>query len=227
MRPHLRLPAPTRSGAVGTVGSLLTHGAVVAATLVGGGAAARPADEGPPRDRLMMFVPENSSPPPSAAQQASTATAGDEGSETTDREGPGGGRRAGAREAPARDQASANSEAANSVNILGADAPLGRVYRMVEVDSVALRDTASVAPEYPESLQRRGIEGWVVARFVVDTSGAVIPRSVQIVSSTSSDFTKAVTTALPQMRYRPAVRRGRVVRQEVEQEFRFRVARFP
>jgi TonB family protein len=96
------------------------------------------------------------------------------------------------------------------------------VYTSDQVDSVAVR----VGPEgwrvpYPPSLQAAGVRGSVAAEFVVDTLGRVEPSRLGIVSSTDRFFSAAVAGALPAAQFRPAVRRGRRVRQLVRQTFEF------
>jgi hypothetical protein len=49
--------------------------------------------------------------------------------------------------------------------------------------------------------------------------------TIQVVSSDDPRFTESVRTALAQMLFRPAKRAGRTVRQLVQQQFRFRIAR--
>lgn len=227
MTPQLRFPVSHPTSPLGLVASVLAHSGVALSMLVASTAASDDALEQTPQERLTLVIPEMTSPPPSTAHVAAEAARGDEGTSAVTRESDRGSLRAGARTADRNDSPSDASDAANSVNVLGMDAKLSRVYQVIDVDSAAVRDPASSAPIYPEYLQRRGIEGWVVARFVVDTLGAIEASSVVIVSATSTAFTQAVLEALPTMRYRPALLRGRTVRQEAEQMFRFRVARGP
>jgi TonB family protein len=69
-----------------------------------------------------------------------------------------------------------------------------------------------------------GTEGVVQALYVVDTTGRVDTTSVQVLRSDDRRFTESVLTALGGMRFRPAMRAGKAVRQLVEQQFRFRIA---
>lgn len=227
MTPRLRLPAAATASPLGLVASLIAHLGTAGVVAVAGSAASAvdPWDEAP-ESRLTLIAPENTSPPPSSAQQAAQSTRGDDGSSTATRESERGALRAGARNANAGPAPSAASEARNTANVLGVEATVSKVFRVIEVDSAAVRDPESGAPIYPEELQRRGIEGWVTLQFVVDTLGHVEPSSVRVANSTSSAFTAAVLEAVPQMRYRPALRNGRPVRQEAEQVIRFQVARF-
>jgi len=225
--PRLRLPVAAAGSPLAFAASLLAHLGTAFTVAVAGSAASdtNPWDEAE-SSRLTLIAPENTSPPPSTAQVAAQTTRGDDGTSTATRESDRGALRAGSRAAEAGDAPSAASEAMNSANVLGAEAQVSRIYRMIEVDSAAERDPTSGAPIYPEALQRRGIEGWVTLQFVVDTLGYVELGSVRVVSTTSSAFTAAVLEAVPQMRYRPALRAGRPVRQEAEQVIRFQVARF-
>jgi TonB family protein len=97
----------------------------------------------------------------------------------------------------------------------------------IEVDSAVMRDPTSAAPEYPPRLLAVGIAGEVTARYVVDTLGAVDTTSFTVVQSSRSEFAEAVRRALPGMHFRPAMQRGRLVRQWVEQTFHFRIERKP
>ena len=95
---------------------------------------------------------------------------------------------------------------------------------MLEVDRMVERYEGSAAPIYPPRLSAMGKEGRVQATFVVDTTGQVDMASVQVLASDDPEFTESVRTALGGMRFRPATRRGRAVRQLVEQRFSFRIA---
>ena len=80
-------------------------------------------------------------------------------------------------------------------------------------------------PRYPLTLERAGIEGDVVAQFVVDTVGRVEPWSVNVLDATHGEFARTVRERIPGLRFLPARARGRVVRQLVEQRFHFEVVR--
>jgi TonB family protein len=97
----------------------------------------------------------------------------------------------------------------------------------IEVDSAVVRDPTSAAPEYPPRLLAAGIAGEVTARYVVDTLGLVDTTSYTVVLASRAEFSDAVRTALTGMRFRPAMQRGRLVRQWVEQTFHFRIQRKP
>ena len=80
-------------------------------------------------------------------------------------------------------------------------------------------------PAYPSLLQSQGVEGQVIAQFVVDTEGRVEVETFKVLESSHDLFTAAVRRALPQMRFQPAEVGGRKVKQLVQQPFVFNVAR--
>ena len=79
-------------------------------------------------------------------------------------------------------------------------------------------------PVYPERLRAMGVDGRVVARFVVERNGRVESEPI-ILSATAGEFAASVKRYLASARYRPAVIRGQAVRQLAEQEFDFTVGR--
>jgi Gram-negative bacterial TonB protein C-terminal len=96
-------------------------------------------------------------------------------------------------------------------------------FSVLEVDEMVQRYPTSAAPIYPRELAAIGTEGLVQALYVVDTSGLVDTTTIKVVLSDDPRFTESVWTALGQMRFRPAKRDGKTVRQLVEQKFRFKV----
>jgi len=95
----------------------------------------------------------------------------------------------------------------------------------IEVDSTAERDPTSEGPAYPAALLAKQVEGVVLATFVIDSTGHADLASFAVMASTDTAFTTAVRTALPRMKYRPAVFRGHTVAQLVEQAFTFKIAK--
>jgi protein TonB len=93
----------------------------------------------------------------------------------------------------------------------------------VEKPVIALGDGAR--PRYPDLLRSAGVEGEVLAQFVVDTTGHVEPGSIRVLRSAHALFAQAVERALPQARFIPAEAGGRRVRQLVQQPFAFAIAR--
>jgi TonB family protein len=102
--------------------------------------------------------------------------------------------------------------------------PTDSVFTMLEVERMVERYEGSAAPVYPPDLSALGKQGSVQATFVVDTTGRVDLTSVQVLASDDPEFTESVRAALGDMRFRPATRGGRAVRQLVEQRFNFRIA---
>jgi len=81
----------------------------------------------------------------------------------------------------------------------------------------------SAAPAYPLELMTKGVQGSVLVRYVVDTTGFADPASLEILNATHAAFAQSVKDALPYMRFHPARIGGRKVRQMVEQPFIFRI----
>jgi TonB family protein len=100
-------------------------------------------------------------------------------------------------------------------------------FSVLQVDEMAERYESSAAPIYPRDLLAIGLEGLVQTIYVVDTSGMVDTTSVEVVRSDDPRFTESVRTALGKMRFRPAKRGGKTVRQLVTQQFRFRIVPEP
>lgn len=73
----------------------------------------------------------------------------------------------------------------------------------------------------------KGIQGSVLATFVVDETGRPDVNTYLALESTDTLFALAVRNALPRMKFRPAKRNNITVRQQVEQRFSFRVVKVP
>jgi protein TonB len=78
---------------------------------------------------------------------------------------------------------------------------------------------------YPDAMRAANREGEVYTMFVVDERGLVDTSSFRVVKSTDPAFTAAVRAALPTMRFTPARKAGRAVRQVVELPFTFALQR--
>jgi protein TonB len=81
------------------------------------------------------------------------------------------------------------------------------------------------APIYPEDLKSAGVEGQVLAQFVVNESGRYESGTLKILNSSNSQFTAAVKDALPRMRFSAAQIGGRKVQQLVQMPFQFHITR--
>jgi TonB family protein len=97
------------------------------------------------------------------------------------------------------------------------------VFSVLQVDEMVERYAESAAPVYPRDLLAVGAEGVVQASYVVDSSGQVDTTTIQVMRSDDPRFTESVRTALGRMRFRPAKRAGKAVRQLVQQQFRFQI----
>ena len=100
----------------------------------------------------------------------------------------------------------------------------GRAYDAAEVE-VAVTVIGNTVPEYPSALRSAGIEGRVVAEFVVTELGRADPLSLRIISATNDSFAASIRQALPRMRFRPARIGQHTVPQLVQQQFVFRLDR--
>jgi protein TonB len=81
------------------------------------------------------------------------------------------------------------------------------------------------APEYPSMLKDQGVEGQVIAQFVVNESGRYEPGTLKILNSSNPQFTAAVKDALPRMKFSAAQIGGKKVQQLVQMPFQFHIAR--
>jgi hypothetical protein len=98
------------------------------------------------------------------------------------------------------------------------------VFSVLEVDETVERYDGSAAPVYPRDLLAIGAEGVVQATYVVDTTGLVDTTTIEVLQSDDPRFTASVRSALGGVRFRPAKRGGKAVRQLVGQQFRFQIA---
>ena len=94
-----------------------------------------------------------------------------------------------------------------------------------QVEKQAEVAPGNTPPRYPEVLRSAGVEGKVVAVFIVDERGRAEEESIRLVSSDNRLFQDAVRAALSRMRFVPAELRGRKVRQLVQIPFVFSLAR--
>jgi hypothetical protein len=94
-------------------------------------------------------------------------------------------------------------------------------YTATMVDSAARLDEGSIRLVYPSEARNVAGGGTVVAEFVVDTTGRVMPELIRVVGATNGMFADAARWAIPGARFRPAVMGGVRVPQLVQQIFRF------
>jgi hypothetical protein len=103
----------------------------------------------------------------------------------------------------------------------------GEVYIEAEVDTPVSRDPSSSAPAYPPYLEETHVEGFVVAEYVVDTTGRADSATLHIDIASHPAFAESLRAALPGMRFVPATLNGKKVRERVRQEFVFQLGPAP
>ena len=94
-----------------------------------------------------------------------------------------------------------------------------------QVEKPVVMAPGSQGPAYPDMLRTAGIEGTVLAQFVVDTTGRADMSTFKALKSDNDLFTNAVKNALQRMRFLPAEVGGRKVKQLVQQPFQFSLNR--
>ena len=98
-------------------------------------------------------------------------------------------------------------------------------YFEFQVEKPVVPAPGSVSPRYPDMLRQAGVEGEVLAQFVVDTTGKAEPGSLKILKSSHDMFVQSVKNALPQMKFIPAEVGGKKVKQLVQQPFTFSISK--
>jgi protein TonB len=98
-------------------------------------------------------------------------------------------------------------------------------YFEFQVEKPVVPMPGSAAPRYPEILKSAGVEGEVLAQFVVDTTGKADMSTFKTLKTSHELFAQAVKNALPGMRFIPAEVGGRKVKQLVQQPFGFTIAK--
>jgi len=79
------------------------------------------------------------------------------------------------------------------------------------------------APDYPSSLRDAGVEGQVLAQFVVGENGRYQGGTLKILNSSNPAFSAAVKDALPRMKFSAAQIGGKKVAQLVQMPFMFNI----
>jgi len=92
-----------------------------------------------------------------------------------------------------------------------------------EIEEPVTTKGITIRPKYPPELQKQGIEGEVLARFVVDTKGHVATSSIKIVRATRPEFADAVRDAIQRTRFNPAQVGSHAAAQLVQQVFEFHI----
>jgi protein TonB len=117
----------------------------------------------------------------------------------------------------------ARSDSARSTSPGPILAPANRPFFEFQVEQKAMPIAGGVAVRYPDSLRVAGIEGEVLAQFVVNADGIPDVQSLKILRATRNEFVDAVRNALPGLRFSAARVGDRAVRQLVQQPFVFSV----
>lgn len=94
-----------------------------------------------------------------------------------------------------------------------------------QVEKPVMQAPGSAQPRYPDILKSAGVEGEVLAQFVVDTTGRAEAGSFKVLKTSHELFAAAVKNALPNMKFLPAEVGGRKVRQLVQQPFVFAISK--
>jgi protein TonB len=100
--------------------------------------------------------------------------------------------------------------------------PVGdQPYFDFQVEKQAAEVPGSPNPSYPDMLTSAGIEGEVIAQFVIDTTGHADMSTFKVLKSDNDLFSQSVKSALPKMRFYPAEVGGRKVKELVQLPFAF------
>ena len=78
---------------------------------------------------------------------------------------------------------------------------------------------------YPDQLRTANVEGEVLAQFVVDADGRYLDGSFKVLKSTNPLFDEAVKNSLPNMRFTPAMVKGKAIRQLMQLPFTFSLSK--
>jgi TonB family protein len=100
----------------------------------------------------------------------------------------------------------------------------GRPIYAANTDDWRFQQAALVSqpqPRYPAGAASLGLSGRVLLRFVIDTTGRVDKRSIQLVENTDEIFVSPAREAVARAVFRPARMSGHAVRQLAEQSVRF------
>jgi len=101
----------------------------------------------------------------------------------------------------------------------------GNAYSENVVEKTVWPRRGNPTPRYPGMLERAGVEGRLLVRFVVDSTGKVDPKQMEFPATAERGFVESIKYALLHSRYFPAELGGIRVRQLVQQEFVFLLQR--
>jgi TonB family protein len=96
-----------------------------------------------------------------------------------------------------------------------------QTYFEFQVEQQVVPVPGNPSPKFPELLRQAGVDGTVLAQFVVDTLGHPDLATFKVLKSTHDLFTESVRSALPQLKFYPAKVGGRPVKQLIQMPFDF------
>lgn len=95
------------------------------------------------------------------------------------------------------------------------------IFDIGDLDKIPSPRRTLIPPRYPQKLLRMGIEGYVIAEFIVNKSGDV--ESVEIIKSTDSGFEPSTIESIRKWKFNPGEKDGEVVRCRMRQKFPFTI----
>jgi TonB family protein len=96
-----------------------------------------------------------------------------------------------------------------------------QTFQEFQVEQPAALLPGNVAPIYPQQLRQANVEGKLLTRFVVDTTGRPIVETFRVIERSDDRFIPSVREAVPNLRFSPADVGGKKVKQLVEMPFEF------
>jgi protein TonB len=100
-----------------------------------------------------------------------------------------------------------------------------QTYFEFQVEQPVSGRPGNVAPRYPDELRAAGVEGEVLAQFVVDADGHPDMSTFKVLKTTHDLFTASVGKALPNMQFNAAQVGGKAVKQLVQMPFQFSLSK--
>ncbi len=100
-----------------------------------------------------------------------------------------------------------------------------QTYFEFQVEKPAAAASGNPSPRYPEVLKSSGVEGEVLAQFVVLSSGRADMDTFKILKSSNDLFSGSVRSHVASMRFLAAEIGGKKVNQLVQLPFEFRLAK--
>ncbi len=114
-------------------------------------------------------------------------------------------------------------ESSNAAASRGRPQPVtaNQTYFEFQVENEVRAIPQTPMPRFPDELRTAGVEGEVLAQFVVGTEGLVDTMTFKVLKTSHPLFTSAVRANLSAMRFSPALVGGRPVKQLVQMPFVF------